>query len=86
MHRQAGPRANIDVAVMQGMYVFVEEWHVEQAMHPVEMEGGPDREQDKRNCEPDRIAKRRNCRGVTVCHEPHRQNGERSEKANAGGE
>jgi len=37
MHGKARPRADLDVAMMPRMHMVVEEWRMQQTMHPVKM-------------------------------------------------
>ena len=47
VHREAGPRADGDVAVMHGMDPAIEGCPVQEAMYPVEVERIPDADQRK---------------------------------------
>lgn len=84
VHGQARPRADIDVAVMERVHTGVEERHMQQAVDPVEMEGGPDGKCDDDGAEQERVVGERG--NVTVRHEPKGDALECSDLEHAAGE
>ena len=55
VHRQARPRADIDIAMVQRMDAFVEERYMEQPVDPIEMERGPDWQKHQSRNEQNRV-------------------------------
>lgn len=57
MHRDARPRTNIDIAVVQRVRKFIERRPMQEAVDPVEMKAGPDGQQHKKRDEPHGITR-----------------------------
>ena len=55
VHRQARPRADVDIAMVQRMDAFVEEWHMEQPVDPIEIERRPDWQKHQSRNEQNRV-------------------------------
>ena len=73
VHRQARPRADIDVAVVQRVHMFVKERNVQEAVDPVEIKAFPDRYQQEERDEPDRVRGPGDHRGIAVGHGPEQK-------------
>lgn len=54
VHCKAGPRADIDIAVVQVMHVFEKPRDVDQAVNPVKVERLPEPDHEEKQDEPDR--------------------------------
>ena len=66
MHGKARPRAHIDVAMMQRVGSFVEEWHMKEPVHPIEVKGFPNRNEEEKSDEPNGIRGPGNHGGIAI--------------------
>ena len=73
VHRQARPRADIRVPVMQRVGQLIQRWPVQQAVYPVEMERNPHRRHKEQCHEPHRILRPLQHRGIAVGDGPQQQ-------------
>ena len=72
VHRQARPRADIDIAMVQRVKA-VHQARVQKSVHPVEIKALPDGDQEEDRDEPDGVCVKRDNVGIAVGHRPPEQ-------------
>ena len=86
VHRQAGPRTDIDVPVVDGMGQFVERRPMQPAVNPIKVKRYPHRRQKDQRDKPDRIFSPCQHGCIAICHGPEHQHFKRRPERHAAGQ